>query len=429
MQLAKEDDFILGQKIDLLLTTGQMLIECLADSNRIERNMRRVVQFMNIPQERFQMHISYTTLMINISDGQKSITRFRKCSHHVPNMSALADISKLSYLAIKENYTLEGYRLALQKIGVAKRNYPRALVVLSAGLACAAFCKLFGCDWAAAGITLVATCVAIFCRQEMHHRNFNMYLTVAIAAFIAAFIAGLSTFLNISETPNHPIFASVLFLIPGIPIINSLDDMIDGFSIVGITRALIVFITLGAISFGMVLALQLLDIGEPAVILAPQHGIIIIALVAAIASTGFAIIFNVPISTLLVCAIGGAIAIVSRNILLYEFGLNLPLSSFFAALLVGFASVFLIGPLKVPAKVISIPPVIPMIPGVLMYKTIIGLMGLNDAPEEQQISILLQTINAGMTAGMTVLAISLGIAIPNVITRRYFSKLARPSEQ
>lgn len=56
-------------------------------------------------------------------------------------------------------------------------------------------------------------------------------------------------------------------------------------------------------------------------------------------------------------------------------------------------------------------------------------MGLNDAPEEQQISILLQTINAGMTAGMTVLAISLGIAIPNVITRRYFSKLARPSEQ
>ena len=45
------DGRLLHRKLDLLLRTGKLLMESAADTNRIERNMKRVAAFMNIPEE------------------------------------------------------------------------------------------------------------------------------------------------------------------------------------------------------------------------------------------------------------------------------------------------------------------------------------------------------------------------------------------
>ena len=46
------DVHLLRRKLDLLLRTGKLLMESAADTNRIERNMKRVAAFMNIPEEK-----------------------------------------------------------------------------------------------------------------------------------------------------------------------------------------------------------------------------------------------------------------------------------------------------------------------------------------------------------------------------------------
>ncbi len=423
-RLEKDDKNLLGKKLDLLLFTGQLLIQSLADSNRIDRNLRRVAVFMGIPADKFHMHITYTTLMINISEGDRSITKFRKCSHHSVNMTVLSEISKLSWRALEQKYTIDQYESDLNRIASAKRNYPRLLTILAVGIACGSFCMLFGCDLAAAAITAVASSVALFARQEMHARNFNMYITVAIASFTAVLIACLSTFLHVSDTPYHPIFACVLFLVPGVPLINSLDDMIDGFTIVGVTRSVIAGLTIGAIAFGMLFAVKTLDIHDYTASLVPDTSWLVIGLAAAFAAFGFAVLFNVPVHTLAVCAAGGAVAVVVRNVLMYGFEWSLPLSSFCGALIVGMASIWLVHKVHVPAHVISIPPVIPMVPGVLMYKAVIGAVSMNpDAPVSEQIPVLLHTFDSCVKVAMTLLALSLGIAIPNILGRIYSAKL------
>ncbi len=420
-ELDNHESGLLGRKLDLLLRTGKLLMQSLADSNRIDRNMRRIAVYMGIPADKFHMHINYTTLMVNISEGSQSITKLQKCPTHSVNMMVLSEISKLSWRAIEKNYSLDEYEAELDKIENAKHHYPRWLTVIGIGLACAGFCKLFGCDWPAAFITMIASSCAVFARQEMHKRHFNMYMTVAISAFIAVLIAVLGTFLHISATPNHPIFACVLFLIPGVPLINCVDDMLDGFTIVGVTRAVIASITIGAISFGMAFALKALNFENYPATLVPQGEWVVIAIAAAVAATGFAILFNVPVHTLAVCAIGGAVAVTTRNILMYKFGWSLPMSSFCGSFLFGTITLYLVHKLHVPAHVISIPPVIPMIPGVLMYKAMSGILDINATDAVHQISMLLQTLDSGVKAGITILGISLGVAIPNVIGRRYFS--------
>ena len=46
-----EYEKLLRRKLDLLLKTGQLLVESAADTNRIIRNMNRVAAFLGLPEE------------------------------------------------------------------------------------------------------------------------------------------------------------------------------------------------------------------------------------------------------------------------------------------------------------------------------------------------------------------------------------------
>ena len=59
---------LLRRKLDLLLRTGKLLMESAADTNRIERNMKRVAAFMGIPEEKLHLDIRWTMIMVNVSD-------------------------------------------------------------------------------------------------------------------------------------------------------------------------------------------------------------------------------------------------------------------------------------------------------------------------------------------------------------------------
>ena len=50
--MTDKEVLLLRRKLDLLLRTGKLLMESAADTNRIERNMKRVAAFMGIPEDR-----------------------------------------------------------------------------------------------------------------------------------------------------------------------------------------------------------------------------------------------------------------------------------------------------------------------------------------------------------------------------------------
>ena len=157
----------IGQKRELLLTTGQILMESGADTNRIIRDVTRVAAFMGIPQEKLHLHITYTTIMLNISDESHSYTSFRKCLVHVVNLWKISAVSRLTWRALREHYTLEEYRENLERIRNQSRGYSTTLTIIATGIACGAFCKLFGCDWYAFIYTSIATMLGTFCQRRL----------------------------------------------------------------------------------------------------------------------------------------------------------------------------------------------------------------------------------------------------------------------
>ena len=135
----RETILLIRRKLDLLLRTGQLLVESAADTNRIVRNMNRVAAYLGLPEEKLHIDVSYTMLVANLSDGAHSYSKFQKCEKHGINMTAISEISKLSWRAIEQDYSLDRYEEELEKIRSKKRNYVPYLVAIGAGFDCEVF--------------------------------------------------------------------------------------------------------------------------------------------------------------------------------------------------------------------------------------------------------------------------------------------------
>lgn len=118
-----DDERLVHHKLDLLLRTGCILVENAADTSRIIRTMKRVAMYLCIPIENLHIYVNYNMLMVNLSDVEKSYTKFQRVDKHGVNLDAIREISHLSWDSIRKNLTLEEYERQLTEIHQRKRNY------------------------------------------------------------------------------------------------------------------------------------------------------------------------------------------------------------------------------------------------------------------------------------------------------------------
>ena len=192
--LTEQEIALLRRKLDLLLRTGQLLVESAADTNRVVRNLNRVAAYLGLPEEKLHIDVSYTMLVVNVSDGLHSFSKFQKCEKHGINMTAISEISKLSWRAIENDYSLDQYEEELERIKNKKRNYVPYVVAIGAGFACGGFCKLFGGDWMAFLFTSICAFAGFRVRARCMEFGINHYMSIAIAALISTCLAYVSSF-------------------------------------------------------------------------------------------------------------------------------------------------------------------------------------------------------------------------------------------
>lgn len=432
---------VLRRKLDLLLRTGQLLMESSADTSRIIRNMDRTAAYLGLPEKKLHIHITYNMLMVNLSDKTHSFSKFQRCDRHGINMDAISAISKLSWRAIKEDYTLDQYEKELERIKNKKRNYSPWLTAIGAGLACGGFCVQFGCDWPAFIYSSIAAIAGFRLRAWLNSTGSNEYVNIAFAAFFSTLLACLSAYISLpvieshipsalipfthSDTPWHPLMACALFIVPGVPLINFVSDMLDSHISIGITRAVNTLMIVAAMSFGIVIAIKVCGIDNfvKDLSMTPHNSYLAYAVAAAISAMGFSMIFNIPRRLLWVVAIGGIIAVCTRNFVNLgpsngNVGLDwgLILGSLIGSSLISIICIKAVHIFHTPHHCLSIPSVIPMVPGVLMYRALFALIEMHGVVGELTISI-----HNGIRASLIILCIAIGVAIPNIFARKWIA--------
>lgn len=436
-----EELIILRRRLDLLLRTGALLVESNADTSRIIRNMKRTAAYLGLPEKDLHVHVTYNMLMVNLSDDKHSFSKFQRCDKHGIDMDAISAVSKLSWRAIKNDYSLDQYEAELERIKGKKRNYTPWQVAIGASFACGGFCIQFGCDWPAFFYASIAALFGFRLRQILNSIGSNGYANIAVAAFVSTLIAWLSAYISMpvvqnvlpeglasllhSNTPWHPLMACALFIVPGVPMINFVSDMLENHIEMGLNRCVNTVLMVAAMSFGIAFAIKVCHIDNfvRTLSMVPHNSYIAYAVAAAISAIGFSMIFNLPRRLLWVVAVGGIIAVCTRNFVNLgpsnnNVGLDMGLiiGSFAGSALISIICVKAVHVFHTPHHCLSIPCVIPMVPGVLMYRALFALIEMHGVVGE--LTVAMHNI---IRASLIVLCIAVGVAIPNIFARQWIA--------
>lgn len=135
------------------------------------------------------------------------------------------------------------------------------------------------------------------------------------------------------------------------------------------------------------------------------------------AALGFAVLFNVPPRTLWMIWILGAIGGFVRLFIL-DLSAGPVLAAFLGASVIGTLSIPAAHNKHAPPLVFYIPAVIPMVPGIFAYRMMLGLIRLTGEIGDGYHQVLAETINNGAKALFILMALAVGVAFPNFITRK-----------
>jgi uncharacterized membrane protein YjjB (DUF3815 family) len=139
---------------------------------------------------------------------------------------------------------------------------------------------------------------------------------------------------------------------------------------------------------------------------------------SALAATGFAVLFNVPPRTLVGCALAGATGHGIRTALMTIFDMPIEAATLFGATVIGFLGVGLARRLRAPTLIFSVSGAIPLVPGLLAYSTMLGLLRLTLDSTATPETLLPETAINAIRAGLILASIALGLTMPRLLFRR-----------
>jgi uncharacterized membrane protein YjjP (DUF1212 family) len=245
--------------IDISLWAGQMLLHYGAESQRVEETVHRLSTGLGCTWA--DVLVSPNAIVLTTISGQEFRTKVRRVVGVSVDMTIVAEISDLSRRVSAGQADRFQVRAELERIDTQPRHYNRWLVMLMVGLACAAFSRLFGGDGAVFLATFCSSALAMFVRQQLQREHFNPLLVTVVTAFVAGMAAGSFTLLDVNPHPDTALAASVLLLVPGVPLITSAEDLIEGHLVTGIVRGILGSLISLGIALGLLIAIELTEVG------------------------------------------------------------------------------------------------------------------------------------------------------------------------
>ena len=317
----------------LALLVGRLLFENGADTAEVENSIVRFAAAFG-----FEAHlmVSYEVLLLTLVAGGQFRT---KLGHRVPamnvNMATMTDVSRLVEEVENGRLKIEEVRAKLEEIEVRPLLRGRWLIVVALGLTAGSLARLFGADWPTFGIAWLAGSVGMWLRQELGHRGFNLFFIPFAAALVSGVIGGAAVLLGISQTPALCLVAPGMIIVPGVPLVNGIQDMFKNYMTLGLARlGLGVLITL-AIGFGLFAATLLTGAKIPVEASQKLLSVPEDAVFSALAALGYLFLFNVPNRIAWAGVVCGVASHTARTLCMHM-GVSIVSGTLIGALIVGF---------------------------------------------------------------------------------------------
>lgn len=236
----------------LCIQCALLLLQHGAESMLVEQLAQRLGKALGVDE--VESSLSANAVVLSTIYQGHCLTSTRKNIDRGINMHVVTEVQRIVILA--EHHLLDIDDVQKRLNNIKPLRYPRWLMVLMVGLSCASFCKLAGGDWNAVFVTLLASGLAMYVRQVLSSLQINPLINFFATAFTATTVAGyLVNWISVS-TASVAMASSVLLLVPGFPLINSVADMFKGHINMGIARWVMASLLTLSTCIGVVVAIS-----------------------------------------------------------------------------------------------------------------------------------------------------------------------------
>jgi uncharacterized membrane protein YjjP (DUF1212 family) len=302
----------------------------------------------------------------------------------------------------------------LESIENAPSRYSISQTAAAVGAACGAFAFLNGASWVEVAACVIGGGVGQGLKSSLISRRFNQYAVTALCAMVASALYCVAVTLAHGAgfgvgRRSVGLVSSVLFLIPGFPLVTALLDQLQHETAAALSRLAhaMMFVLTAAAGLSVVIAL----VGFPIEtsqqqMFAKPLMIVGWAVASFCGGCGLAIVYNgTPRNVLYV----GMIALIGNEVrlLLHDSGVPVPLAIFLGALAVGLIASVAGRWTKEARVALTVPAVVLMVPGFYAIETLVYF----DRGE------ILKGLSAGVLVGFVVSSIAFGLAVARFISQ------------
>lgn len=435
--LVKVNENEINETLNVLADVVVALHSSGAHYARIVRNVERMAKGLGYTVE-LVMTFNGIVLTIYKDKNDKTYTLSRSLKGKGINFETVSEISILSWDVLENKIGTKKISKILNRI-LSKTIYKKWQVLLLLSLASVALCRLFEGDWYQCSIVFLSTLIGFsflnFLRSNHYNPFFSYFLVATISVSTIHLLGSLFNF-----TIVEALSVSILYLVPGVVLINSFIDYLEGYIEAGNSKLIFSLLIIASLSSGFIFSNYLFDSGffnpllidlsaiqQQIEIKNQSSNVIIFAskfIFGGITSLGFAVLFNTPKRALWAVFLLGGIGFMTK----YFLNIELNLSNIFAVLsascIIGLSGLYLAHRTHTPPVVFTIPAVINMIPGLLSYKFMMGMINWIIQPKgiTQNVNEVLNTFNIGISAIFTVFALAFGVAFSVIVFKSHTVK-------
>jgi uncharacterized membrane protein YjjP (DUF1212 family) len=402
----------LTESLDVLLRFGASMLRSGDTAFRVRDAMGLLGTNLGI--EQLAVHITVGGMTATARSGSQSATLAREIAPLGVDASRIAALEQLARSS-SPGLTATALSAKINAIEAAPALHSLATFALSMAVASACFAYLNGGDALATAAAAVGGGLGQAARTLLSRKGFNQFAMTALCAVLASGVYclivlgfGVRTF-----ALAHAVgfISSVLFLVPGFPLVAALLDLTQQQTTAGIARLFYGLLLTLAAAVGLSLVAVVANL-TPAPAAAAGQGIEPMTLlwraVACFAGgCGYGILFNNPLRTVVIV---GALSMLGNELrlALHDLGWALPPATFLGALAVGLSASLVREPLHVPRIALTVPSIIMMTPGLYAFQTIVFL---NQGK-------VLEAIDAGTVCCFAVGAMAMGLVAARFLTER-----------
>ncbi|WP_057880239.1 threonine/serine exporter family protein [Companilactobacillus kimchiensis] len=211
---------------------GTILLENGAETSRVENTVEYVGRAVDLPV------ICHATMTgIFVSSENSATTRIFKVRVGDFNLQKVDEINTLSREFSRHEITYDELKKEVKRVDTETLDFSWLTKCIGAGLVSMPPMLLFKATWGDLALAFFVGILGYVASQIVAHHTKTPYIPVAVGSLVISLLANVLGIVGIAHDANYIIISALMPLVPGVPMTNSLREIIERNTISGIVRA------------------------------------------------------------------------------------------------------------------------------------------------------------------------------------------------